>query len=55
MLVVMNADNSSDVQATLQFGFSVPILDWLPYLLVPSGVVLCLGGWFLLRRRKTAN
>jgi hypothetical protein len=52
MIVLMNADGSSGVNANLQLGFKVPILTWLPYLLVPLGILLCLGGYLLFRRRN---
>lgn len=52
ILVVMNADGSNNVEADLQLGFKVPIFSWLPYLLIPLGIVMCLGGIFLIRRRK---
>jgi hypothetical protein len=54
MIILMNADGSSGVNADLQLGFKVPILTWLPYLLIPFGIILCLGGYLLFRRRKRA-
>jgi hypothetical protein len=52
ILIIMNADGSNNVEADLQLGFNVPIFGWLPYLLIPLGIVMCLGGIFLIRRRK---
>jgi hypothetical protein len=52
ILILMNADGSSNIAADLQLGFKVPIFGWLPYLLIPLGIVICLGGIFLIRRRK---
>jgi hypothetical protein len=52
ILIIMNADGSSNVEADLQLGFKVPIFGWLPYLLMPLGIIMCLGGIFLIRRRK---
>ncbi len=52
MLVIMNADGSSNVNADLQLGFKVPILGWLPYLLFPLGIILLIAGILLLRMRK---
>jgi len=52
ILILMNADGSSGVNADLQLGFKVPILGWLPYLLVPAGILFCLGGFLVIRRRK---
>lgn len=52
MLVVMNKDGSSNVNFDLQLGFKVPLLTWLPYLLIPLGAVLLILGIILLRKRK---
>ncbi len=52
MLVVMNADGSSGVNVDIQLGYSVSILGWLPYLLIPSGALLLLVAVFLLKRRN---
>ena len=51
MIILMNADGSSGVNADLQLGFKVPILTWLPYLLISVGILLCLGGYLVFRRR----
>lgn len=52
ILIIMNADGSGNVEADLQLGFKVPIFSWLPYLLIPLGVLMCIGGIFLIRLRK---
>jgi hypothetical protein len=52
VIVVMNADGSSAVNADIQLGFKVPILSWLPYLLIPLGLVLFVLGILLFKRRK---
>jgi len=54
IIIIMNADGSSGVNADLQLGFQVPILTWLPYLLIPLGILMCVGGYLLFRRRKKA-
>lgn len=54
MIILMNADGSSEVNADLQLGFKVPILTWLPYLLISLGILLCLGGYLFFRRRTRA-
>ena len=51
-LVIMNLDGSKGVEADIRLGFKVPILGWLPYLLIPLGIGLCLCGLFLYRKRK---
>jgi LPXTG-motif cell wall-anchored protein len=52
VVVVMNADGSSAVNADIQLGFKVPILSWLPYLLIPIGILLLVLGLLLFKRRK---
>lgn len=52
VIVVMNADASSGVNAEIQLGFKVPILGWLPYLLIPLGIILLVLGVLLFKRRK---
>lgn len=51
MIILMNADGSSGVNVDLQLGFKVPILTWLPYVLIPLGILMCVGGGLLSRRR----
>jgi len=52
VLVVMNGNGSSGVHANIQLGFKVPILGWLPYLLIPLGIVLLALGLLLVKKRK---
>jgi len=52
ILIIMNLDGSSNVEADVQLGFKVPLFGWLPYLLIPLGAVLVLVGVFLFRRKK---
>jgi hypothetical protein len=54
MIMLMNADGSKGVNADLQLGFKVPILTWLPLLLIPLGIVLCIGGYLLLKKKRKA-
>jgi hypothetical protein len=51
VLVVMNSNGSSGVKASIQLGFKVPILTWLPYLLVPLGIFLLILGILIFKRR----
>jgi hypothetical protein len=51
-IVIMNADGSSGIHANIQLGFKVPILGWLPYLLIPAGILLLTPGLLLFKRRK---
>jgi hypothetical protein len=52
VIVVMNADGSSTINADIQLGFKVPILSWLPYLLIPLGILFLVLGLLLFKRRK---
>ena len=52
ILIIMNSDGSSDVEADVQLAFKVPIFGWLPYLLILVGAVLVLVVVFLFRRKK---
>lgn len=51
IIILMNADGTAGVDVDLQLGFKVPILTWLPYLLIPLGILLCLAGYLLFKRR----
>lgn len=50
-LLIMNADGTPNVQADVQFGAKIPMLSWLPFVLVPVGVALTFVGVALYRRR----
>jgi hypothetical protein len=52
ILIIMNVDGSSDVEADVQLGFKVPMFGWLPYLLIPVGAVLVIVVVFLFRWKK---
>ena len=52
ILIIMNSDGSSGVEADLQLGFKAPILGWLQFVLIPVGVIMCLAGIFVFRRKK---
>lgn len=52
ILIVMNLDGLSNVEADIQLGFRVPIFSWLHFLLLSLGVVLSISGILLIRRRK---
>lgn len=53
MLIIMNADGSKNVAADVQLAFNVPIYSWLPFLLIPLGIVLCLVGVLIIKRKLT--
>ncbi len=52
ILIIMNADGSRNVDADIRLGFKVPIFGWLPFVLIPVGVICCLVGVFVIRRQK---
>jgi len=47
-IIIMNADGSPGVDASLQLGAKFPILGWLPRLLVAIGILLGAGGTLLI-------
>ena len=49
-IIVMNADGSNGVNATIQLGSKIAVYGWLPYLLIPMGVVLIIIGMLLFKR-----
>lgn len=50
-LFLMNLDGLSGVEAHIQLGYKVGLLTWLPYALIPLGVILCSAGILLCRRK----
>jgi len=50
-LFLMNLDGSSGIEAHVQLGYKVGLLTWLPYVLIPLGLILCSTGLLLIRRR----
>jgi hypothetical protein len=52
MLVIMNADGSNGVEATIQLGSRIALYSWLPYILLPAGLLLLIIGVFLVRKTR---
>jgi hypothetical protein len=52
MLIIMNPDGSRNIEADIQLGFKVPIFHWLPFVLIPLGVILCLIAIFVIRQKN---
>ncbi len=52
VIILMNADGSIGINTDLQLGLKVPILTWLPYLLIPLGLILCIGDYLCYRYKK---
>jgi hypothetical protein len=50
MIVIMNSDGSAGVDATIQLGSNVPLLGWLPYVLIIVGIVILVAGLLLVKR-----
>ena len=53
VVALMNADASSGVTANIQLGSKIPILTWLPYLLIPLGIIFLVLGLLLFKKRKS--
>jgi len=49
---IMNLDGSKNITADIQIAFKSPILTVLPFVLIPLGLVLAVGGVYPLRRKK---
>jgi len=49
-LIIMNNDRTAKVNADIKMGFSFPVFSWLPWRLIPLGVIVCLGGIYVLWR-----
>lgn len=52
ILIIMNTDGSRNVEADIQLGFKVPIFSWLPFVLIPVGVIFCLIGIFVIKQKN---
>ena len=52
ILIIMNSDGTTNVNADIQLGFKVPIFGWLPFVFIPLGVLLCLVGVYVVRRKN---
>jgi hypothetical protein len=50
MLVIMNADGSAGVDAEIQLGSRIPMYSWLPYVLIPVGLLFLIAGLLLVKR-----
>jgi hypothetical protein len=48
----MNSDGSRNIEADIQLGFTVPIFSWLPFVLIPFGVIFCLAAIFVIRQKN---
>jgi hypothetical protein len=55
IFAVMNTDGSSQVNAEIQLGYKIPILGWLPYLIIPLGIVFLLAGLLVFKRRNQSS
>jgi len=51
-LIILNTDGTNNVKADVKLGFNFPVFRWLPYRLIPLGVLICLGGIILIRKGR---
>jgi len=49
---IMNLDGSKNITADIQIAFKSPILTLVPFILIPIGITLDVGGIYLIRRKK---
>lgn len=50
IIVIMNSDASNGIDATIQLGSKIALYSWLPYVLLPAGLVLLIVGLLMLRK-----
>jgi len=49
-LIIMNGDYTSEVKADIRAGYKMPVFSWLPYRLIPLGILIIPGGILILRK-----
>ena len=52
ILIIMNSDGTTNVNADIQLGFKVPIFSWLTFVFIPLGILLFLVGIYVIRRKN---
>jgi len=50
LIVIMNIDGSHDVQADIILGYRSPTRPWIPYLLLPIGLIVAVLGFVISKR-----
>jgi hypothetical protein len=50
MIVIMNSDASKGIDATIQMGSRIALYGWLPYVLIPAGIMILVAGLLLVKR-----
>lgn len=50
-LVLMNVDGSNGIDADVQLGYKIGLLSWVHYVVICLGLVFCVVGVFVFRRR----
>jgi len=50
---IMNLDGTKNITADIQIAFKSPILTILPFILLPLGLILVIGGVYPLIRKKS--
>lgn len=51
-LFIMNADGSSGIDADINLGYRVGLYTWLPYVLIPLGIIFLIIGILVVIRRR---
>ncbi len=51
-LFIMNIDGSPGIDADINLGYRVGLYTWLPYVLIPLGLIFCVVGIFVIKRRR---
>ncbi|MCJ7771025.1 hypothetical protein MUP37_05560, partial [Candidatus Bathyarchaeota archaeon] len=51
LIAIMNSDGSRGIQADITLGYKSSKLPWIPYILMPIGLILGAAGFILLRRK----
>jgi hypothetical protein len=52
LIVIMNSDGSRNIQAEIVLGYKLPMLGWIPYLLISVGLLMGIIGVTLLTRTR---
>jgi hypothetical protein len=52
-MIIMHSDGTKNVDVDLKLGFNFPVFRWLPYRLIPLGVIICTVGVLFMVTRKS--
>jgi hypothetical protein len=51
-LIITNLDGSKSVTSDIYLGFKIPVFRWLPYVLIPLGIIIFVCGILLIKKIK---